>query len=323
METKDCSKCGEEKPATPEYFTKHRDCKGGLNSRCKVCAKANREANKEKINAQRKSYREANKEKLAAANKKWREANKERQSKYSKERYRNNREKILARNRKYESRPEVIAARKAYEADPEVIARRKAYRADAENKKARAEYHKKYYANEENRKRIATYVKEWRQGEEVKARASAKHKHRSLTDPVYRMRKLVSRHIHHGLTKEKSTKKGKSVWSKLPYTPEELKNHIEKQFEEWMTWENHGIGEGHWNLDHIIPHSRLPYDSLDHPNFLKCWDLTNLRPLCAVQNMSENNRRDKTLEELEILKATNNKKTIDIERQDGYAYVNQ
>ena len=33
-ETKQCAKCGEEKPATPEYFHKHGD---GLFSQCKVC----------------------------------------------------------------------------------------------------------------------------------------------------------------------------------------------------------------------------------------------------------------------------------------------
>ena len=38
METKDCSRCGEEKPATTEYFHKgHKGCLHGLISRCKVC----------------------------------------------------------------------------------------------------------------------------------------------------------------------------------------------------------------------------------------------------------------------------------------------
>jgi len=46
-----------------------------------------------------------------------------------------------------------------------------------------------------------------------------------------------------------------------------------------------------WQIDHIIPHSDLPYDSMDHPNFQKCWALDNLRPLSAKQNLEEGTRR--------------------------------
>lgn len=75
-------------------------------------------------------------------------------------------------------------------------------------------------------------------------------------------------------------------------TPEELREHLESQFEDWMTWENYGNGEGFWNIDHIIPQSELPYDSLEHPNFLKCWGLSNLRPLCSIKNSSKGNRME-------------------------------
>lgn len=38
---------------------------------------------------------------------------------------------------------------------------------------------------------------------------------------------------------------------------EEFKLHIEKQFEPWMTWKNHGVYTGEenisWQLDHIVP----------------------------------------------------------------------
>lgn len=39
MQMKQCSKCGQEYPASPQYF--HRDCrrKSGFKSYCKVCAK--------------------------------------------------------------------------------------------------------------------------------------------------------------------------------------------------------------------------------------------------------------------------------------------
>jgi hypothetical protein len=37
MESKICTKCKEEKPATLEYFSKHKKTKSGLNSWCRLC----------------------------------------------------------------------------------------------------------------------------------------------------------------------------------------------------------------------------------------------------------------------------------------------
>ena len=49
MQHKKCTKCGEEKPATPEYFHKDSQNKSGLKMSCKQCVKAWYEANKESI----------------------------------------------------------------------------------------------------------------------------------------------------------------------------------------------------------------------------------------------------------------------------------
>jgi hypothetical protein len=60
-----------------------------------------------------------------------------------------------------------------------------------------------------------------------------------------------------------------------------------------MTWENYGPakeGEYHWQIDHIIPQSALPYDNFGHPNFLKCWALENLRPLEAFANLKKSSK---------------------------------
>ena len=40
----------------------------------------------------------------------------------------------------------------------------------------------------------------------------------------------------------------------------------------------------------IYPQSKLLYDSMEHPNFLKCWALENLQPLEAKENISKGNR---------------------------------
>ena len=88
----------------------------------------------------------------------------------------------------------------------------------------------------------------------------------------------------------------------LPYSMEELKIHLESLFEPWMTWQNHGKYEKKnwddnnqdtwtWQVDHIIPHSKLKYDSVNDKNFSKCWALSNLRPYSAKKNIEDGNRR--------------------------------
>jgi hypothetical protein len=66
-----------------------------------------------------------------------------------------------------------------------------------------------------------------------------------------------------------------------------LRAHIEKQFKEGMTWENHG----EWHIDHIVP---IQYGN---PDFEKDYNIiverlhyTNLQPLWAQVNYSKNNR---------------------------------
>ena len=98
-------------------------------------------------------------------------------------------------------------------------------------------------------------------------------------DPIFRLRMDIPTIIRRSI-KKKFYKD--SIWNYLPYTPTELKNHIESQFDSKMTWDNHG---NYWHIDHIIPQAAFFYDSETHPDFIKCWALTNLRPLEAKNNM--------------------------------------
>ena len=85
----------------------------------------------------------------------------------------------------------------------------------------------------------------------------------------------------------------KHLFDYLPYTIEELKGYIESKWELWMNWDNYGrYNSGHdtWQLDHIIPQSKLRYNSMEHPNFLKCWSLDNLQPLETIANIKKGNR---------------------------------
>ena len=69
----------------------------------------------------------------------------------------------------------------------------------------------------------------------------------------------------------------------VDYTVTVLKAHLEKQFTEGMTWENHGA----WHIDHIIPICAFNYESPGDLDFKRCWALGNLQPLWAEDNIKK------------------------------------
>lgn len=109
-------------------------------------------------------------------------------------------------------------------------------------------------------------------------------RNRKATDPIFKLRKNCSRLINHALN---GSKNGQSILEFLSYTIDELKRHLETQFDSKMSWKNYGI---YWHIDHIIPQSLLPYVSMEDENFKKCWALSNLRPLEAIENMKKSNK---------------------------------
>lgn len=123
--TKICSKCGEEKPATTEYFRKAKTNKDGLRGQCKDCVK---EYNKQ--------YREENKEEIKELNKQWRKENKEEIKEYNKQYYKENKEEIKEKKNEYN--------KQYYE----------------ENKEKRNEYLKQY--RQENKERVRQHCQTYR-----------------------------------------------------------------------------------------------------------------------------------------------------------------
>ncbi len=117
-------------------------------------------------------------------------------------------------------------------------------------------------------------------------------KQRRKNDIKWRMRKNIGIAICNSL-KKRGYNKEASCFQYLDYSIDDLKNHLESQFEPWMNWDNWGIANSTiktWNIDHIIPQSRLPYDSLEHPNFKKCWSLDNLKPIDSIENIKKGNK---------------------------------
>jgi len=149
----------------------------------------------------------------------------------------------------------------------------------------RKEQNKLY--REENKDKILQYNDEYR-------------KNRSINDPAYAFRLIISSSIRKQLRLIGCGKQGLSFLDNVGYTMQDFIEHIERQFlepgNEWMNWQNHGkykwrewddnnTATWKWQLDHIIPHSTFQYTSMEDQSFRDCWALSNLRPLSAKQNL--------------------------------------
>ncbi len=150
------------------------------------------------------------------------------------------------------------------------------------NRETKLEKNKQWYEN--NKIEVNKRRKKYRDANRTRCLEWAKRaSQKQRSTPSGRLQKNISRVIY-GCLKKQGTTKGGSTFEALPYTPKQLCEHLEKQFDEKMCWDNYG---SYWHLDHIYPKSLLPYDSLQHPNFLKCWALENLQPLEAKENIKK------------------------------------
>jgi hypothetical protein len=130
-------------------------------------------------------------------------------------------------------------------------------------------------------KKNPEYIKQWKMDNKVRIRQQERDRRKN--DINFKLRKNVSRAIGHAIVKNSN-----SVINHLPYTVEKLKQHLENLFDDKMNWDNYG---SYWHIDHVVPHSEFKYTSMEDEEFRKCWELCNLRPLEAHQNMSDGSTR--------------------------------
>jgi hypothetical protein len=82
------------------------------------------------------------------------------------------------------------------------------------------------------------------------------------------------------------TRNANEIISELGWSANQLKEHLEPQFVEGMSWENHGVRG--WHVDHIRPISSFP----DGTPLSVINELKNLRPLWAVDNLKKGAKWD-------------------------------
>ena len=176
----------------------------------------------------------------------------------------------------------------------------KTYR--AENKDEISEYLKNYAI--ENKSELRAYYiqymaenREYLLAEKKKYYHASKDDYRDEKNRLARLRSRnnleirFKRNFSHRIREAlKGNKDGKHWENIVGYSISELRNHIEKQFEPGMTWDNWSASG--WHIDHIIPQSAFNFESYVDIDFKRCWCLDNLRPLWSTDNLSKGAKLD-------------------------------
>jgi len=305
---KKCIKCSLEKEENSDNFYWRNDS-GKFSNKCKTCVKNYKkeyyQENKEEILKDIKEYRQENKEEISQYQKKYYQENKEEILKNQKIWYEENKEEILQYQKEYqkENKEEIIKYKKQHyeENKEEILKDAKGYRQENKDKISRNK--KQYY--QENKEEISKYRQENKKS--IKEYAREYQRNRRKNDPIWKFMRNISVKVRNMLKGKKAGKSSKNI---LPFTEKQIIEHMEKWFNEpgneWMNWNNQGAynidtwdpedsSTWKWQLDHKTPISRFKNIDIEHPEtdpeFHECWNLSNLRPLSAKQNIEEGNRR--------------------------------
>jgi hypothetical protein len=150
------------------------------------------------------------------------------------------------------------------------------------NKVKIAEQKKDYY--KVNKNDMLSNQKEWREANKERQTKfrSDKLKNNNLHNIKCSIRTLIGNSFRCNRIKKLS--KTELI---LGCSFEQLKQHIESQFESWMTWDNKGHWNGipnelnvAWDIDHIEPLINAKTES----DLIRLNHYTNLRPLCSYTN---------------------------------------
>lgn len=165
-------------------------------------------------------------------------------------------------------------------------------------------HQKKYY--EVNKERLIKKVKKWREDNPEKIRKwrennpeykkkyynnnpgklksiQKRSNKKFLLNPRNRLSSRISTAIGFSLKGNKNDKHWEDL---VGYNLQDLITHLESQFKPGMTWQN----MGKWHIDHRKPVSSFNFNSYDDPEFKECWNLNNLQPLWASENLSKGNK---------------------------------
>lgn len=265
--TKPCTRCGISKPSSS--FHRCKRIKSGLASRCKQCeAETNKARNDKKADPLLRAVKKERALLLSEGRCKCIACN-----------------EILdisefpsAKQNRWKCRSCMSAQRLEWSRENRDRDRANWKRSSKNNHDAKRERNARYRIA--NRDRLYAARRQWYQEnkESFNAKNYAYQAERIASDPIYAMRRRVSRLIGLKIQNAGYTKRSKTQ-DILGCDWDSFKRHIERQFLRGMTWDN----RSEWHLDHIIPAST----AVTEEDVIRLNHHTNLRPMWAKDNLSK------------------------------------
>ena len=195
-----------------------------------------------------------------------------------------NKEKIKSYQDEYNKKHYVVNKEKIQEQTNKYFLEHRDYlnQKKRENRAKKSEYYNKI-ANEyyyENHKEIRAKQKEYYEvNKEIINKKQYQYKKKKYySDDEFRLKEQISTRIRMALLKGY---KSASTETLIGCTISELRVHLEKQFREGMSWENHGVNG--WHVDHIVPCAS--FDLTNPGEQKKCFHYSNLQPLWMLDNI--------------------------------------
>ena len=147
------------------------------------------------------------------------------------------------------------------------------------NPEKRFKIHRKWYEENKEEKKIKDRLRRKLKKDHINKLAKLYAQERRK-NPQHRLSCNISRGIAHSLY---SKKNGRHWEILVGYNIIQLIHHLEKQFQLGMTWENYGK----WHIDHKIPIAVFNFEKPEDLDFKRCWELKNLQPLWAEENLQK------------------------------------
>jgi len=183
-----------------------------------------------------------------------------------------NKEKILEKQKGYylDNKDKISEQKKEWYSNnkEEILERQKRYYLD--NKEIIKENSKKYRLDNKEK------IKEYHLNNKPKRNAFLTNKRK--TDIAFALTENLRRRLRQALNGKSKSKKTLEL---LGCTVKYLIEHLEKQFQPGMTWENRHL----FHIDHIRPCSS--FDLTDPKQQSECFNYKNLQPLWAQDNLSK------------------------------------
>ena len=136
---------------------------------------------------------------------------------------------------------------------------------------------------ENNKESIRERIKKWeiKNYQKIRDRKNKRTKERRKEDLIFYLTNKVRCRLRKYLITHNITKRNKT-FDIVGCTPQFLKEHLETQFTDGMSWDN----RSEWHIDHIIPLSSVKTEG----ELYKLCHYENLQPLWAEDNLKKSNK---------------------------------